>query len=238
MKDEGWPADFHPSSFRLHPFLSRRACADCPTSRGPLQPAYLRQSPSSLASLQTEVQVRAPTGRPASGAHHTVSQIKGGNMKRLSIVFAVVIAWQVGVARGQKPEADAAKYAKSEPRTTSLGDLKPTTEMWFYEQAMRQYEDPKAAVRRNAEGQAEQRQRRLAAMQWFGLSNARPRCSSRSDPQRIFAWPVLGQRLLSVSLVRQQRAGDHRPPRIGPVPAVGWRQGIGDWGLENRDQAR
>ena len=61
-----------------------------------------------------------------------------------------------------------------------LGDLKPTTEMWFYEQAMRQYQDPKLAVRRNAEQRAEQRQQRLAAMQWYGLSNARPRASS--DP--------------------------------------------------------
>ena len=52
--------------------------------------------------------------------------------------------------------------------------------MWFYDQAMRQYQDPKLAVRRNAELRAEQRQQRLAAMQWYGLSNARPRVSS--DP--------------------------------------------------------
>ena len=101
-------------------------------------------------------------------------------MKRLSIVLVIVLACQVGAARAQKPDAEAAKYPMNEPRATSLGDLKPTTEMWFYEQAMRQYQDPKAAVRRNAELQAEQRQRRLAAMEWYGLSNARPRCSS--DP--------------------------------------------------------
>ena len=101
-------------------------------------------------------------------------------MKRLSIVFAVALACQVGVAQAQKPDAEAAKYPKTEPRATSLGDLKPTTEMWFYEQAMRQYQDPKLAVRRNAEFRGQQRQQRLAAMQWYGLSNARPRASS--DP--------------------------------------------------------
>ena len=49
--------------------------------------------------------------------------------------------------------------------------------MWFYEQYMRQYQDPKMAVRANAEFQADQRQRRLAAMHWFGMSNSRPKAS-------------------------------------------------------------
>ena len=52
--------------------------------------------------------------------------------------------------------------------------------MWFYEQAMHQYQDPKVAVRKAAEFRGQQRQARLAAMQWYGLSNARPRASS--DP--------------------------------------------------------
>ena len=52
--------------------------------------------------------------------------------------------------------------------------------MWFYQQAMRQYQDPKLAVRQAAELRGQQRQQRLAAMQWYGLSNSRPRASS--DP--------------------------------------------------------
>ncbi len=52
--------------------------------------------------------------------------------------------------------------------------------MWFYQQAMRQYQDPKVAVRHAAELRRQQRQQRLAAMEWYGLSNSRPRASS--DP--------------------------------------------------------
>ncbi|MGW8258281.1 MAG: hypothetical protein ACWGMZ_12405, partial [Thermoguttaceae bacterium] len=62
----------------------------------------------------------------------------------------------------------------------SPGEVKATPEMWFYEQAMRQYQDPKMMVRANAEFRARQRQRRLAAMRWFGQSNSRPHANS--DP--------------------------------------------------------
>ncbi len=59
-------------------------------------------------------------------------------------------------------------------RPISLGELTPTPEMWFYEQQMREYRDPKAAVRRKAEFKADQRMRRIASMQWFGYDNSRP----------------------------------------------------------------
>jgi hypothetical protein len=62
----------------------------------------------------------------------------------------------------------------------SPSELKATPEMWFYEQYMHQYQDPKMAVRARAEFEADQRQRRLAAMRWFGFSNSRPRACS--DP--------------------------------------------------------
>jgi len=71
-----------------------------------------------------------------------------------------------------------ADKAVAKPQTVvpaiSPGELKATPEMWFYEQYMQQYQDPKMAVRAKAEFRADQRQRRLAAMQWFGLSNSRP----------------------------------------------------------------
>ena len=62
----------------------------------------------------------------------------------------------------------------------SPGELKATPEMWFYDQAMRQYKDPKMAVRANAELRNDQRLRRLESMKWYGLSNSRPRVSA--DP--------------------------------------------------------
>jgi len=62
----------------------------------------------------------------------------------------------------------------------SSGELKATPEMWFYEQALRNYKDPKMMVRANAQYRAEQRLRRLESMKWFGFSNSRPRVSS--DP--------------------------------------------------------
>jgi hypothetical protein len=49
--------------------------------------------------------------------------------------------------------------------------------MWFYEQDLRRHDDPKMAVRRKAESRAQQRQDRLAATRWYGISNSRPTAS-------------------------------------------------------------
>lgn len=62
----------------------------------------------------------------------------------------------------------------------SPGELTPTPEMWFYQQYRLDYADPELAVRKRAEFRAKQRQHRLSAMKWFGLSNQRPQASS--DP--------------------------------------------------------
>ena len=70
-------------------------------------------------------------------------------------------------SRTQKSNADLAAESAA-----SLGQMTP--EMWFYQQELRRYEDPKAAVRRKAEYRAAQRQRRIAAMDWYGYSNLRP----------------------------------------------------------------
>ena len=61
-----------------------------------------------------------------------------------------------------------------QPITRSLVEVTPTESMWFYEQERREYDNPKNAVRANAEYRADQRRKRLAATQWFGYSNARP----------------------------------------------------------------
>lgn len=52
-----------------------------------------------------------------------------------------------------------------------------TPEMWFYEQEMRRYADPKAMVRARAEMRADARQARIESMKWFGYSNARPQAN-------------------------------------------------------------
>jgi hypothetical protein len=104
-------------------------------------------------------------------------------MKRLSIAITILLALSATAARAQTQaqKSNAATAAKTDQHSSfSLGDLKPTTDMWFYEQAKEQYDNPKVAVRKAAEFRAEQRQRRLETMHWFGLSNARPYASS--DP--------------------------------------------------------
>ena len=97
-------------------------------------------------------------------------------MKRLVIAFAVPLLLTAGVALAQRPAATGLGIDS----VVSPGELKATPEMWFYDQAMRQYKDPKTAVRAKADFRDEQRQRRLESMKWFGFSNARPRASS--DP--------------------------------------------------------
>ena len=52
-----------------------------------------------------------------------------------------------------------------------------TPELWLYSQELRRHDDPAQAVRRRAEQRAAERGQRLAAMKWFGLSNARPQAS-------------------------------------------------------------
>ena len=49
-----------------------------------------------------------------------------------------------------------------------------STEMWLYERERERYEDPKTAIRRKAELKSVQRAERLAALQWYGMSNSRP----------------------------------------------------------------
>lgn len=83
------------------------------------------------------------------------------------------------LASGSMRAQDAAPTVQETPVGSglSLGEVQPTPEMWFYEQELRRYNDPRQQVRRKAEFRAEQRQHRLAALHWFGYSNARPTAS-------------------------------------------------------------
>ncbi len=61
--------------------------------------------------------------------------------------------------------------------TITSSQVQATPEMWFYEQEVRRTDDPRTIIRERAAQQTAQRQARLAAMQWYGLSNSRPICS-------------------------------------------------------------
>ena len=97
-------------------------------------------------------------------------------MKRLTIALALPLLLTAGSVRADRPVSPGLGTDSA----VSFSELKVTPEMWFYDQAMRRYKDPRMAVRANAEFRAEQRQLRVQSMKWFGFSNSRPRASS--DP--------------------------------------------------------
>jgi len=96
-------------------------------------------------------------------------------MKSSLIALAVFLF----VAAPALAQAPAAGQLGLSTRITA-GELTPTPEMWFYEQQLRESKDPKTAVRKKAEFKTEQRQKRMAALKWFGFSNQRPQAIS--DP--------------------------------------------------------
>lgn len=91
-------------------------------------------------------------------------------MSRLAIPFSLSILLASAVATAQHPETDKDEVESS----YSFSQLAPTSEMWFYDQELRRHNDPQVAVRQKAEFRANQRQRRIETMKWFGMSNSRP----------------------------------------------------------------
>jgi hypothetical protein len=71
-------------------------------------------------------------------------------------------------------ESASASEAETSSIHVSWGQLQPTAQMWLYEQEKADYLDPKLAVRRKAAAKTAQRQARIAAMKWYGMSNSRP----------------------------------------------------------------
>ncbi len=91
-------------------------------------------------------------------------------MKRLVVLITVCWLGLSSLSVAQRPNTTT---LRSSP-TLSSGEIQATPEMWFYDQERRRYEDPKTAVRANAEFRASQRHQRMAALKWHGFSNARP----------------------------------------------------------------
>jgi len=101
-------------------------------------------------------------------------------MRKMTIAVCLFAVLTAGTIWAQQPDRTAADQHNRSQSRIAVGELQPTPEMWFYEQYQQQYDDPGAAVREKAALRAAQRQGRLAAMRWYGLSNSRPRASS--DP--------------------------------------------------------
>lgn len=97
-------------------------------------------------------------------------------MKRLALAISACVL-SASTAWSQQPQA--AKTDHKTPSVTSMSQvpmnqMTPTPDMWFYDQAARQYADPTVAVRKKAEFDMKQRQHRIASSAWFGISNSRP----------------------------------------------------------------
>ena len=67
-------------------------------------------------------------------------------MKRLIIALALPLLLTAGTARAERPMSPGVGVTS----TASYSELKVTPEMWFYDQAMREYKDRRMAVRRHA----------------------------------------------------------------------------------------
>ncbi len=92
-------------------------------------------------------------------------------MKNVALVLAAGVILFAPRAHAQQPRATK-RAADPKPPIEDVSSIaQMTPEMWFYIQENRRYDDPKQMVRRKAEFKAVQRQRRIAAMQWYGFSN-------------------------------------------------------------------
>ena len=94
--------------------------------------------------------------------------------------LALAISTGLMSARADDPaEPTRIRPVSTTPPANNVTILLPsevtaTPQMWFYEQSMARYNDPKTAIRAAAEFKSNQRRMRMAAMDWYGYSNSRP----------------------------------------------------------------
>ena len=98
-------------------------------------------------------------------------------MKRLILIVSL---WPLFLGLPALAQEKSAGEPSNLTPHLSTGEMTPTPEMWFYQEDLRRYQDPKMAVRQKAQYRANQRQQRLAALRWYGFSNSRP--TAASDP--------------------------------------------------------
>ena len=95
-------------------------------------------------------------------------------MKWLILALSIAFILVAVPAMAQSPPTNEIRISSS----PTEGGLAPTSEMWFYQEQLRQYQDPKMSLRRISEEKAAQRRARLAAQRWYGFSKTRPRVGS------------------------------------------------------------
>ena len=99
-------------------------------------------------------------------------------MRILTLAVFILLAASILPAAAQETGKNTDNTASDATSgVLSAGTVPATAEMWFYEQQLREYLNPKLAVRRKAEFKSKQRNQRLAASRWFGFSNLRPTAS-------------------------------------------------------------
>jgi hypothetical protein len=103
-------------------------------------------------------------------------------MKKILLLGALVCtAAHSALADDEIPSRSLRRDAAPSIGTPALTSATP--EMWFYEQERVRQESPKYLIRRKAELRAAQRQQRLAALKWYGMSNSRP----TANPTPLFS---------------------------------------------------
>ena len=107
--------------------------------------------------------------------------IDGLRVMRSALVIGACLAISPMAIRAadEATEPSHIRTASATPPSSNItivspGEVSATPQMWFYEQALARYNDPKYAVRAAAEFKANQRRARMAATQWYGYSNSRP----------------------------------------------------------------
>lgn len=103
----------------------------------------------------------------------------------MRIVVALVVSCSLFVESSQ----DAVGQELDRNATVERG------ESWSYEQNYPERPDPRAIIQQKAMIRAQQRMDRMASMQWYGMSNARPTASATPFMGMYSpAWQVPGGR--------------------------------------------
>ncbi|WP_254510808.1 hypothetical protein [Anatilimnocola floriformis] len=107
-------------------------------------------------------------------------------MKKVVVSVCLLTLICVSAAHGQDPipfVAQAIPSPSDAPSTPpSIPGVSPsqmTPQMYLYLHEQKRQDDPQQAVRRKAELKTAQRNQRLAAQKWFGVSNSRPMASAQ-----------------------------------------------------------
>jgi hypothetical protein len=99
--------------------------------------------------------------------------------RKLLVLLALVAAGPAYRCAAQEaPLSLRRDHAATPSNEISAGSVTPTPDMWYYQQELKRYADPKLAIRRRAEQRADQRRERLASREWYGVSNTRPMVST------------------------------------------------------------